>query len=110
MDETQIELQEDWTIGLDVTSIMVLTHLDLLETALDAVHHTKLAPDVMEFLFREKVEVRFHQPSRIRAAKQVRELQIRGQLRTTDNVVVPPKGHHRRSRTRTSHDLANGKT
>ena len=86
-----VELQEDWTIGLDVTSIMVLTHLDLLETAFDAVHHTKLAPDVMEFLFREKVEVRFHQPSRIRAAKQVRELQIRGQLRTTDNVVVPPE-------------------
>ena len=86
-----VELQEDWTIGLDVTSIMVLTHLDLLETAFDAFHHTKLAPDVMEFLFREKVEVRFHQPSRIRAAKQVRELQIRGQLRTTDNVVVPPE-------------------
>ena len=91
MDEIQIELQDDWTIGLDVTSIMVLTHLDLLETTFDAFRHIKLAPDVMEFLFREKVEVRFHQPSRIRAAKQVRELQIRGQLRTTDNVVVPPE-------------------
>ena len=86
-----IELQEDWTIGLDVTSIMVLTHLDLLETTFDAFRHIKLAPDVMEFLFRERVEVRFHQPSRIRAAKQVRELQSRGQLRSTDNVVVPPK-------------------
>ncbi len=86
-----IELQEDWTIGLDVTSIMVLTHLDLLETTFDAFRHIKLAPDVMEFLFRERVEVRFHQPSRIRAAKQVRELQNRGQLRAADDLAVPPK-------------------
>ena len=86
-----IELQEDWTIGLDVTSIMVLSHLDLLETAVDAFHHIKLAPDVMEFLFRERDEVRFHQPSRIRAAKQVQELQSREQVRSADNLAVPPK-------------------
>ena len=86
-----IELQDEWTIGLDVTSIMVLTHLDLLETAIDAFHHIKLAPDVMEFLFQERDEVRFHQPSRIRAAKQVRELQSRGQLRVADNLAAPPQ-------------------
>ncbi len=84
------ELQEDWTIGLDVTSILVLSHLDLLETAIDAFHHVKLAPDVMEFLFREKSEVRFHQPSRIRAAKQVQQLQSKGQLRVADKLAVPP--------------------
>ena len=85
-----VALQEDWTIGLDVTSILVLSHLDLLETAVDAFHHVKLGPDVMEFLFREKSEVRFHQPSRIRAAKQVQQLQSRGQLRAADNLAVPP--------------------
>ena len=86
-----VELQEDWTIGLDVTSIMVLSHLDLLETAVDAFHHVKLAPDVMELLFREKSEVRFHQPSRIRAAKQVQQLQSKGQLRAADKLAMPPK-------------------
>ena len=89
--QNPIELQEDWTIGLDVTSIIVLAHLDLLETAVGAFHHTKLAPDIMEFLFRERDEVRFHQPSRIAAAKRVRELQSRGQLRAADNLAAPPK-------------------
>ncbi len=86
-----IELQEEWMIGLDVTSIMVLSHLHLLETAINAFHHIKLAPDVMELLFRERDEVRFHQPSRIRAAKQVRELKNRGQLRAIDGSPVTPK-------------------
>ena len=45
-----IVLREHWTIGLDVTSIMVLAHLDLLKTAVDAFHHVKLAPDIMEHL------------------------------------------------------------
>ena len=85
-----VELQDDWTIGLDVTSILVLSHLGLLETAVAAFHHVKLAPDVMEFLFREKSEVRFHQPSRIRAAKQVQQLQSQGQLRAADKLAVPP--------------------
>ena len=39
-----IDLQEGWTIGLDVTSVMVLSHLGLLEKAIGAFHHTKLAP------------------------------------------------------------------
>ena len=86
-----ITLQENWTIGLDVTSIMVFTHLNLLEKVLDAFHHVKLAPDIMEFLLRERDEVGYHQPSLIEAAKQVRELINRGRLRTVDNLASPPK-------------------
>ena len=89
--QNPIELQEGWTIGLDATSIMVLAHLDLLETAVGAFHHTKLAPDVMEFLFQERDEIRFHQPSRIAEAKRVRELQDQERLRAADNLAVPPK-------------------
>ena len=86
-----VELQEHWTVGLDMTSIMVLSHLDLLETAVDSFRHIKLAPEVMECLFLERGEVRFHQPSRVRAAKQVREFQNRGQLLTVDNSSRPAK-------------------
>ena len=85
-----IELQEDWTIGLDVTSVMVLSHLGLLEKAIGAFHHTKLAPETMECLFREQDEARFHQPSRIEAAKRMRELQIRGLLQVASNLTEPP--------------------
>ena len=86
-----IELQENWTIGLDVTSIMILTHLDLLEKAFGVFHHVKLAPDTMEYLLRERDAVRFHQPSRIAAAKQVRDLQGRRYLRAADNLAASPE-------------------
>ena len=89
--QNPIELRETWTIGLDVTSIMVLAHLDLLKTAVDTFHHVKLAPEIMEYLLRERDAVRFHQPSLIEAAKQVRGLQNRGRLRTVDNLASPPK-------------------
>ena len=86
-----VELQQDWTIGLDVTSIMILSYLGLLETAIEAFHHIKLPPDIMEFLLHEKDQVRFHQPSRITAAKQIQELHSRNQLRSADNVAALPE-------------------
>ena len=86
-----VELQQDWTIGLDVTSIMILSYLGLLETAIEAFHHVKLSPDIMEFLLRERDEVRFHQPSRIAAARQVRDLQNQGRLRVADGAAELPK-------------------
>ena len=86
-----IELQENWTIGIDVTSVMVLTYLGLLEKFVGAFHHIKLAPDLMECLFRERAEVRFHQPSRIKSAKRVLELRNKEQLRAADNLPAPPK-------------------
>ena len=84
-----IELQDNWKIGLDVTSIMILTHLDLLEIIMDKIHHVMLAPNIMELLFQERDEVRFHQPSRIEAAKQVVTLGNRGQLRVVDKLFTP---------------------
>lgn len=85
-----IDLKEDWTIGLDVTSVMVLSHLGLLENAIGAFHHTKLAPETMECLFREQDQARFHQPSRIEAAKRMRELQTQGRLQAANNLKAPP--------------------
>ena len=87
-----IELQKTWTVGLDVTSIMVLSYLDLLEKTMDAFCHVKLAPEIMEHLFLEQDEVRFHQPSRIEAAKQVIQLLSQGKLKVADKPVMPPKG------------------
>ena len=69
-----VELQEDWTIGLDITSIFVLSYLGLLKKAVDAFPHVKLAPETMGLLFHERNQVRFHQPSRIKAAEEIRDL------------------------------------
>ena len=86
-----IELQEDWTIGLDVTSILILGHLDLLETVLKTFHHVKLAPGLMEFLYQEKGRVHSQQPSLVRAAKQVQELYGQKQIKIVDSPPVPSK-------------------
>ena len=88
---SSIALQQDWTIGLDVSSIMVLTYLDLLADTIAAFHHIKLAPDVMEFLFLERDQVRFHQPSRISAAKELQKLQNAGQIQAAHKPVTPPQ-------------------
>ena len=85
-----VELHNNWTIGLDITSIMVLAKLGLLKLALGTFHHVKLSPNIMELLFQEKVEARFHQPSRIEAAKQVQQLLNRSQLRVTDHQATAP--------------------
>lgn len=86
-----VEVLETWSIGLDVTSVLVLSFLGVLEKAIDAFHHVKLAPDIMEHLFQEQGEVRFHQPSRITAAKQVLELERRGHLEIADTPVMAPQ-------------------
>ncbi len=85
-----VDLQEDCTIGMDVTSVLALAHLGLLESAIGAFHHTKFAPEIMEWLFLERDEVRFHQPSRIATAKRVRDLQTRNQLQAVNNSTAPP--------------------
>ena len=79
-----IELQESWTVGLDISSIMVLSYLGVLEKAINAFHHVKLAPNIMELLFSERGEARFHQPSRVAKAKRVLELQSREKLAIAD--------------------------
>ena len=69
-----VDLNESWTIGMDISSVIVLSYLGLLEKTIDAFHHVKLAPDTMGLLFQEKNQVCFHQPSRIQAAEEIRDL------------------------------------
>ena len=86
----QVELQKIFNIGLDITSILILSHLDLLDDVFDAFEHVRLAPDVMNTLFGERQEVQFHQPYLGKKAKQVRNLINSGQLRIADDLPEPP--------------------
>ena len=86
-----VELHEDWAIGLDVTSILVLHYLDLLNLVLDAFPRIRLAHDVMPCLFEEQGRVRFHQPSQVRAGQQVRTLCNQQRLRIADHLGAPPE-------------------
>ena len=86
-----VEFQATWTIGLDVTTVMVLFYLGLLEKALDSFCHVKLAHNIMGHLFQERSEARFHQPSRIEAAKQVLALKSKNLLQVVDVPAASPK-------------------
>ena len=84
-----VELNEDWTVGLDITSILVLHYLDLLESVFKVFHRIKLAADVMLCLFQEQDKVRFHQPSRVRDGQQVSTLRKQQRLRVADDPGTP---------------------
>ena len=86
-----VEPRKDWTIGLDISSVLVLAHIGLLGEAIRSFRHVKLAPNVMELLFLEQGEARFHQPSRIKAAQQVLELHSGGNLVAVNEATEIPE-------------------
>ena len=84
-----VSLEVGWSIGLDITSILILHYLDLLELVFVAFRRIKLAPDVMQCLFREQDSVRFHQPSRVGDGQQVRNLCNLQRIRLIGEFEVP---------------------
>ncbi|NTV23690.1 MAG: hypothetical protein HGA85_04920, partial [Nanoarchaeota archaeon] len=86
-----VEVQKDWTIGLDITSIMVLCYIDLLPEALSAFNKVVLAPDTMMLLLEERRHVRFQQPSRAKDAEEINSQIDRGLLRIEQSEVKPPE-------------------
>ena len=61
-------------VGMDVTALLTLSLLNSLDKALDAFETVHLPHSTLHWLFHEKQRVAFHQPSRIKAARQLRDL------------------------------------
>ena len=61
-------------IGMDVTALLTLSFLDLLDKALDAFDKVHIPHSTLNWLFNEKQRAAFHQPSRIKDAHQIRDL------------------------------------
>ena len=59
------------TVGLDYTTLLTLSLLDLLEKAFDAFDQVYVPHSALAWLFEERQNARFHQPSRIEDARQV---------------------------------------
>ncbi|ADG14549.1 hypothetical protein BC1002_0448 [Paraburkholderia atlantica] len=60
-------------IGLDVTAVLTLARLDLLDKTLSVFSHVYIAADTMPLLLKESRRIRFHQPSQIRLAETILE-------------------------------------
>lgn len=73
---TSIDL-ESKTIGLDPTSLLTLSYLEILETVINTCDSIYIPHSTLEWLFEEKQKIAFHQPSRIKNAQKVRDLLAR---------------------------------
>jgi hypothetical protein len=85
-----VRIAPSWTVGLDVTSLMVLHYLGLLNKTIDALPRVALAPDTMVLLLNERRSVRFHQPSLVKKAEAIRALIDGGGLKMAPTVPDPP--------------------
>jgi hypothetical protein len=84
-------LDSDWTVGFDVTSLMVRHYLGLLKKVIDDLPHIMLAPETMVLLLNERRRVRFHQPSLAKKAEEIRALIDRGDLKMDPSRPIPPE-------------------
>jgi hypothetical protein len=85
-----VRVEPSWSVGFDVSSLMVLHYLGLLKTTIDTLQRVVLAPDTMVLLLSERRAVRFHQPSLVRKAEAMRALIDRGDLKMASSVPDPP--------------------
>jgi hypothetical protein len=86
-----VEIHTDWTVGFDITSLLLLFHLECLDLALAVLKRAAITPNTMLFLFNERRRMRFHQPSRVREAERIRSLMDRGRLKTIPSLSRPPQ-------------------
>ena len=59
-------------VGIEATALLTLSLVNLLDDALDAFEEVFIPHSMLAWLFEEQQKVAFHQPSRIRAAHQIR--------------------------------------
>ena len=61
------------TVALDVTALLTLSFLGLLDVALAALKTVYIPHSTLAWLFEERQKAVFHQPSRISSARQIRD-------------------------------------
>jgi hypothetical protein len=84
-------MNREWTVGFDVTSLLVLGHLGLLHKAIGAFQRVVLAPETRLLLMNERRSVRFHQPSLVGKAEEVRALIDQRYLKIEQSLPNPPE-------------------
>lgn len=84
-------INADWTIGLDITSLLVLAHLGLLRATLSTLKRVVLASETMIILLNERRRVQFHQPSLLNEANEIRELIDCGRLTVASGLPKAPQ-------------------
>lgn len=86
-----IEIETDITLGIDATALITLSFLDeeLLGKVFEAFQTIRVPHSTLAWLFEEKRRIEFHQPSRIRDARKVRDLLATHKIEELKTAVVP---------------------
>jgi len=77
------------TVAMDVTTLITLNFLGLLDKALDVFETVFVPHSTLKWLFEEKQKASFHQPSRIKGAHQMQRLLSMGVLEKLNPKTVP---------------------
>lgn len=82
----------DKAVAFDITSLITLDYLRLLDKALTFFARVVIAPKTLGMLFTERQFLRFHQPSRVAYAKRIQALIGTGRLKVVSpNIPAPPR-------------------
>ncbi len=84
-----LSLDTNRQIGMDATALLTLSFLNMLDNALDAFDTIHIPHSTLRWLFDEKQRVAFHQPSRIKDARQIRDFLAIGALEKLSPSTVP---------------------
>ena len=84
-----VELSETNSMAFDLSSLLVLESLEILEVAFDTLERVCLSPRLMDILFVEHRQVRFHQPSRVAKARRILKLIDEGVIQVLQEVQSP---------------------
>ena len=84
-----LSLDTDRQVGMDVTALLTLSFLNLLDEALDAFDTVHIPHSTLVWLFNERQKVAFHQPSRIQDAHKISHLLTTGALEQLSPSTVP---------------------
>lgn len=85
------EMHSDWILGIDTSSLLLLSYLGILNELINGFRHVAIAPDTMLFLLNERRRARFHQPSQVKKAEQIRDLINERELRSEPFGTSPPQ-------------------
>ena len=83
----QVRYSPGGRTAFDPAALLTLALLDLLDEALDAFEVVYVPHSTLAWLFAEKQNASFHQPSRVREARWIRQLLARGRISRLDPTV-----------------------
>lgn len=84
IDTNVVEKSDTWQLHVDITSILLAEHLNILELVIDAFHPIYIPSEVIPSLVEMRDKVLHHQPSQLITSQEIVDFIESGQLKVVD--------------------------